>query len=275
MTPSDIPAGLALCRAAGWNQRSAEWELFLAASPGRCSVALASDRRVVGTVTTLSFQDHFGWVGMLLVDPSSRKKGIGTLLLKESLQVLSHQQTVKLDATPEGREVYRKLDFVDEYPLIRLLAKNVRGTRNKPSNVTMIGPEDIDRVNELDQNVFGADRKIMLDWIWQQAPSLAFMAYEGEQIHGYCFGRPGYNFTHIGPVVSSSATGALALVHAALSFCQGDVILDVPLHSTVWLDGLAALGFTEQRRLIRMYRGTNLWPGLPGHRFAIMGPEYG
>jgi hypothetical protein len=51
--------------------------------------------------------------------------------------------------------------------------------------------------------------------------------------------------------------------------------LDVPLHSTVWLDGLAALGFTEQRRLIRMYRGTNLWPGLPGQQFAIMGPEYG
>ena len=29
MTPDDIPAGLNLCRLAGWNQLARDWELFL------------------------------------------------------------------------------------------------------------------------------------------------------------------------------------------------------------------------------------------------------
>ena len=33
MESADIPAGLSLCRAAGWNQLSRDWELFLRLSP--------------------------------------------------------------------------------------------------------------------------------------------------------------------------------------------------------------------------------------------------
>ena len=123
MNSTDIPAGLALCRAAGWNQLARDWELFLHLSTDGCLVATNGDK-VVGTVTTIRYQHFFSWIGMVLVDPACRRQGIGMQLLKEALHVLHKEQTIKLDATPAGREVYLKSGFIDEYPLSRMVSIN-------------------------------------------------------------------------------------------------------------------------------------------------------
>src|SRR6478672_1599886 len=121
MTPGDIDAGLSLCRSAGWNQIENDWKLFLALSPDGACVAVDEHGKVVGTVTTISYDNRFSWIGMVLVDPEKKRQGIGTHLLREALHVLEHIDTVKLDATPAGREVYLKLGFVDEYMLSRMV----------------------------------------------------------------------------------------------------------------------------------------------------------
>jgi ribosomal protein S18 acetylase RimI-like enzyme len=127
MDRDDIDAGLSLCRANGWNQRRRDWELFLQRSPDDCRV-VTREGKVVGTVTTLRYQHFFSWIGMLLVDPAFHRQGIGTQLLREALEILQKEETVKLDATPAGREVYLKLNFADEYPLSRMSAIPVAGS---------------------------------------------------------------------------------------------------------------------------------------------------
>jgi ribosomal protein S18 acetylase RimI-like enzyme len=117
---SDISAGLALCRKSGWNQLSRDWEYFLKYSPNDCLVARSNDE-VVGTVACLRFQRAFSWISMVLVDPAIRGRGIGTFLLEQALRLLEQEETIKLDATPEGRKVYVKFDFRDEYPLTRMI----------------------------------------------------------------------------------------------------------------------------------------------------------
>jgi len=93
---------------------------------------------------------------------------------------------------------------------------------------------------------------------------------------GYCFGRQGYNFVHVGPVVAQDFNIATKLVSAALQNCiDKAVILDTILHSSAWLSWLSSLGFIEQRPFIRMFRGSNGWPGVPEKQFAILGPEFG
>src|SRR5258706_1653849 len=114
MEPGDIPMALSLCRAYGWNQLARDWELFLQLSPGACRAGVDENGKVVGTVTALRYEGHFSWIGMVLVDPGRRRQGIGGQLLKESLDILKDERVVKLDATPEGRELYLKLNFVDE-----------------------------------------------------------------------------------------------------------------------------------------------------------------
>ena len=89
MNREDIAAGLSLCRAAGWNQCLNDWNIFLELSPEGCRVAVVDGVKIVGTVTTVRYQDHFSWIGMALVDPDWRRMGIGMELRLEYLSILT------------------------------------------------------------------------------------------------------------------------------------------------------------------------------------------
>ncbi|MBK5279455.1 MAG: hypothetical protein JJE09_11400 [Bacteroidia bacterium] len=198
-------------------------------------------------------------------------------LLREALRILEHEETVKLDATPEGRTVYLKLNFVDEYSLGRMKMKATnRDYKPKTSTVRAIRKDDVSKVVEFDTEIFGADRLPLLEWMLKGAPGLAFLSEHKNEIQGYCLGRPGHDYIHIGPVIAKSIIDAKDLVFAALSKCNGtDVILDIPSTNQPWADWLTSIGFVEQRTFYRMYRGSNSSPGLPQKQFAIMGPEFG
>ncbi|MGH9754751.1 MAG: GNAT family N-acetyltransferase [Blastocatellia bacterium] len=94
MTPADIAAGLALTRAARWNQTERDWEMFLRLSPEGCRVAVM-DERVVGTVATARYEDRFAWIGMVLVDPAERGHGIGSRLMAEALDLLKDMPSIR------------------------------------------------------------------------------------------------------------------------------------------------------------------------------------
>jgi ribosomal protein S18 acetylase RimI-like enzyme len=274
MTTNDIPAGLSLCRAAGWNQTEADWELFLKISPGACIVGVDENEKVIGTVTTVRYHHYFSWIGMVLVDPGKKRQGIGTALLQHALEILRKESTVKLDATAAGREVYLKLQFEEEYGLTRMLANRVF-VDPVSSNARPVEENDFDSVFHFDKNVFGADRKELLRHLWRRKPELAFVIETGGNISGYCFGRNGYHYTQIGPVVAERPEDAQQLVATALKNCSDrPVIVDIP-HYPDWLAWLFSIGFTEQRAFTRMYLGANDAPGIPQRQFAILGPEFG
>ena len=274
MKPDDIAEGLKLCRKAKWNQVEADWQIFLQQSPEACLVATFQDQ-IVGTVTTIRYGHSFSWIGMVLVDPDFRRQGIGQELLQKALQLLHSEETVKLDATPQGREVYVKLNFVDEYPLSRMnliVGEDIFSN----SSARAIQKEDLPLLSEFDSKIFGANRSALLNWMWENAPELAFLFEEGNEIKGYVMGRYGHDFIHIGPVIAQNFSIAKELVIAALSKSAGrPVILDVLHVEPEWIVWLKEIGFTEQRNFIRMFRGTNRFSGVPENQFAIIGPEFG
>jgi|JI6StandDraft_1071083.scaffolds.fasta_scaffold14152_2 ribosomal protein S18 acetylase RimI-like enzyme len=274
MKPDDIPEGLKLCRKAKWNQLEADWQVFLQHSPEACMVATFQDQ-IVGTVTTIRYQNSFSWIGMVLVDPDFRRQGIGQELLQKALQLLQSEETVKLDATPQGREVYLKLNFVDEYQLTRM---NLIAAKDPfyPTTARAMQKEDLPLLIKFDSKIFGADRSSLLQWMWEQAPEFAFLIEDENEIKGYSIGRHGHDFVHIGPVIAQNLSIAKDLVIAALNKCAGrPVILDVLNVEPEWTAWLKEIGFTEQRNFIRMFRGTNRFKGVPENQFAIIGPEFG
>ena len=276
MVEGDIPAGLSLCRTAGWNQTKEDWKLFLHLSPEGCCVAVDDDGEVRGTVATVRYKDHFSWIGMVLVDPAMQRQGIGIQLLRESLQILSEEDTVKLDATPAGRHIYIQLDFVDEYALSRMEIERVSGQDLDASGARPIKNQDMPRLLEFDRRVFGADRAAVIDSVRTRASWLSFISEDSSGIHGYCFGRYGHSFTHIGPVIARDVASARRVCSAAL-INSGDrpVVIDALPRNAEWMEWLNSIGFKEQRPFIRMYRGSNAFPGTPDKQFAILGPEFG
>lgn len=276
MRPEDIPAGLSLCRSAGWNQLERDWQLFLKMNPQGCRVGVDESGRVAGTVTTVPYQHYFTWIGMVLVHPEMQRKGIGSQLLIEALKLADDAETVKLDATPAGREVYLKLNFIDEYSLSRMHIGEYLINNLPRSDARQVQVSDLSGILKLDREVFGADRQAFLESNWKGASQYAFLVEKQNEIKGYCFGRPGYNFNHIGPIIADGVTTAMQLLTAALGHGDGKpTIIDILDHSNEWKKFVSSLGFVVSRPLIRMYRGPNSFPGLPEKQFAILGPEFG
>lgn len=276
MTREDIPSGLLLCRHAGWNQLSRDWDTFLQMNPGGCRVAVDENDNIAGTFTTVPYQDRFSWIGMVLVHPEYRRKGIGTLLLKEALSLLSDHVTIKLDATPQGRDVYLKLNFVDEYGIVRMRRPADSVEYGATTVARPMVEEDFSGILKLDRAVFGADRKFILERSFEGAPQYAFVTEKHGEITGFCMGRPGYDSDHIGPVIARESDDAIHLFSGALAQRGGrPLIVDALQHTPEWLDFLSKSGFVPLRPLIRMFRGSNLYPGVSENQFSILGPEFG
>jgi len=272
MTQFDIPAGMRLKEIAYWNQSEADWELFLAANPEGCFVNEV-DGRVAGTVATIVYEDRFAWIGMVLVDPEFRKHGIGTALLQKAIQHLDSRDIpcVRLDATPQGRPVYEKLGFVDEYEIERW-----RLTRQAGHAKSVVSAPNLERALLLDREVFGADRSGLLRSMAESAPEFVQVLIGHAGVTGYSLGRRGSHSDSLGPWVARDEGATEQMLDTFLARSGRETIVIDCLKSNPWARGaLQARGFEFERPLTRMRRGANIHKGRPELVCGILGPEFG
>jgi len=280
MTKADIPAGIRLKEIAGWNQTAADWERFLEASPEGCFVA-EHDGRVCGTATTISFENRVAWIGMVLVEPDYRSQGIGTKLLARAIEYLNDLQVtaIKLDATPQGKPLYEKLQFVAEYEIARWTLRRSASEMAKRSGFGSREPlsrELLESIIEADKESFGADRSFLLKSLHRDAPEFTTGIWNAGAIEGYALGRRGSFADHLGPWMARNIAAACSLLETFLARCPREVVVvDILKANTVASEVLMSLGFNYSRGLTRMYRGRNAHPGRPELLCAILGPEFG
>lgn len=260
MTEADEPAGLRLVEAAGWNQTARDWRVFLERNAEGSCVAERGGA-VVGTAATLDY-GPFAWISMVLVDPELRGGGIGTKLFEWTLDRLRGCACARLDATPLGEPVYRKLGFVEEYGLERW--ERAAGEAPEVGGVWPLA--EVEEVAALDAEVFGVDRRWLLEWLREGAPALAWRSETG-----FLLGREGRRFTQLGPLVCADDAEARRLIAAGLRATGRTVVMDVPTGKAALVE---AMGFRRQRTLLRMRRG-GAAPELDGRMVAIAGPELG
>jgi hypothetical protein len=99
---------------------------------------------------------------------------------------------------------------------------------------------------------------------------------KNNEIQGYCFGRSGDRFNHLGPIVADTTEVASDLLSSAATLASNRPLIVDVLHTDAhWMRWLTSLGFEVQRPLYRMFRGTNAFHGIPEKQFAILGPEFG
>ena len=277
MTDDDIDFGIRLKAAAGWNQLPADWQRLIRLEPEGCFV-LESDGVPVGTVTTTLYEKRLAWIGMVLVSPEERRKGYGTELLKAAMDYCEAErvEVIKLDATPLGKKLYDTLGYVDEYRLKRMQGL---ASRQISESVRRMRPVDLWEVVQLDIGFFGVSRQGLLERLFEENPSLSFVANKSgsSEIVGYLFARPGQMAFQIGPWIAKEPSAAEELFKAALNALAGqslflDVLQQVNPHAEAMV---AKYGFTTQREFIRMFYGKNLFPGKPAEIYAICGVEKG
>jgi len=274
MTSPDIAAGMRLKDIAGWNQTSTDWERFLRASPEGCFVAEA-DGKVVGTATTMVYEGRLAWIGMVLVDPDYRGRGIGTELLEKTIDHLDAHRipTMKLDATPQGKPIYARLGFAAEYDIERWELRRAAEAATAPAASALAGLEEILRV---DREIFGADRGDLLRSLDREAPEFTLMTSSPGHLTGYALGRRGSRADHLGPWMARDEASARDLLDRFLR-CSGreTVFVDCLKENPCTRQLVRSRGFEFSRPLTRMCRGPNTHPGQPELLCAALGPEFG
>ncbi|HTY24937.1 MAG TPA: GNAT family N-acetyltransferase [Desulfomonilaceae bacterium] len=272
MTTKDIPDAMRLKDIAGWNQTAEDWKRFLSADSEGCFVA-EYDGRVVGTSATIVYEDRFAWIGMLIVDPLHRGKGLGTALLERAIQYLDSRRIpcMKLDATPQGKPLYEKLGFQSEYTVERWMLK-----RHREKKTVRKAPVKILDILQLDREIFGADRSKLLLSLTEEAPHFTLADGKEVDVAGYAFGRQGSLADHLGPWIARNKDVAATLLDEFLRLSQRDLVFVDCMTRNPWAAPLVkAHGFEFRRPLTRMFRGTNEYAGRPDLVLAIMGPEFG
>jgi GNAT superfamily N-acetyltransferase len=288
MTAADISAGLRLCRASKWNQIEGDWRHFLTAAP-HGALAAVENNQVIGTVATLPY-GPFAWISMVLVDPASRRRGVGTELLERGLALIADPVVARLDATPAGEPLYRKLGFAGEYMLTRWfldgtgvderhrVAPRHRVTSGLSPELTVrsLAAADWPMIRSIDAGAFGASRVALLTRLASEAPEYGWIAEREGRVRGYLFGRHGQVREHLGPLVADAVETAADLLDACLdAHAERAVFLDAPDDQHAWRAILVDRGFAAERSFLRMHRGPLTTPGDPSIVYAITGPEFG
>jgi ribosomal protein S18 acetylase RimI-like enzyme len=276
LTREDLPFADSVRALASWNQTIADWERFLAAEPGGCFLAEWNGARA-GTATTIVYGPALAWIGMVLVHPDHRRRGIGRALLEHCIEHLRKRgvRCLKLDATPAGKKVYDALSFKDEWTLTRWEHAVAHWPNAKtPSGITAC--RDFGAVEMLDAAAFGISRRRILGPLMEQSRCAAVYETEARKVAGYGLLRDGSSALYLGPVVAASADAGASLVNTLLSRAgERKIYWDIPDQNVAAVALARELGFAPQRTLTRMYLGENAAPGNPLHQFAIAGPEVG
>jgi len=280
MTEADLEFADTVRAAAGWNQTADDWRRFLATEPGGCFVAEWDGTRA-GTATTTVYGVELAWIGMVLVHPEYRRRGIGRALLEGCLEALRARgvRCIKLDATPLGKRVYDGLGFRDEWTLRRWNHPDVR----LPAQQTALADapwvsslEEAQQIGALDEAAFGVSRLGLLRALANSGSRARVLRLESGQVAGFGLSRPGARARYLGPVVAESPQAGLRLVEALLGEGDGQgVYWDIPDPNLAAVEWAQGHGFSVQRPLIRMYWGENRAPGDPRRQFALAGPEVG
>lgn len=281
----DTAFGMTLKDLAGWNQLPLDWERFREFEPEGCFL-LRCEGRPAGTVTTIAYEKLFGWVGMVLVHPDMRRRGLGTALLMAGIGYLEKQgvAAVKLDATPMGKQLYDTIGFVDEYRLERWQGYGRVGadipwptpSAAEGDALRELTLGDLETLKAFDRPIFGADRERVLRRLLGEPTIRVAAQFAGDELMGYAAIRPGQNAMYLGPWIALNGETAERLWQWGLAMAgEAPLFVDVLLPCPWALDLVKQSGFEQQRYLIRMYRGSNVSPGQPQFQCGIFGPEMG
>ncbi len=282
LSPAELDDVAALVSEARWNQVAADWRIFI--ELGRVYAAHTRAGRIVATTATLPYDGRFAWISMVLVAGPYRRRGLATLLMRRAVDELSAARLIPvLDATPDGRAVYRALGFEDCWGLHRLRRNGqtdppgaVECFSTRP-NVTIRAIQDDDwpALRAFDAAAFGAQRGAVLAGLRGRLPAAELIAQSGNRVVGFCLGRDGRIAAHIGPLVAEDDAIARAILARAIASIETPLLIDLADAKTEVRTFLEHRGFAPVRPFTRMLHGRSTRFDDPARTFAVVGAEFG
>ncbi|NNE91686.1 MAG: GNAT family N-acetyltransferase [Verrucomicrobiales bacterium] len=255
---------------AGWNQTLTDWRRFLSYESEGCFLA-EWDGNPAATITTTRYPGGLAWIGMMLVHPDFRRRGIATALMEHAIQFLREigATCIKLDATPEGEPVYERLGFQAEPGFT--LARWVMEKSSVEESIEAIGGGEKFVTPEFDRLHFGDDRS---DWLAAVAADARDVIVNRNRAFGML--RAGSRADYLGPVSAISEESGVEMTRRFLDTrLRRTTFWDVPDANETVVELAKEFGFEKVRILTRMWTGEKLIPSDPQLHFGLVDPACG
>lgn len=257
--PDEMALVIEMAAREGWNPGLHDGAAFYAADPEGFLLA-ESAGRVIGCISAVAYGADFGFIGLFIVAPDWRGRGVGSLLWDAGMARLAGR-VVGLDGVPAQQDYYRRKGFA-------LAWQNARFAGRAPSSVPAPDVRMDERIVALaaldfaalcadDRSVFPAPREAF--WrAWIAMPGSVGLAWvEQGRLAGWGVLRPCREGCKIGPLLADRPDIAAALYDALSqrAGAGGAVFLDVALPNAQALELARTRGLQQVFDTARMYRG--------------------
>lgn len=231
-TTGDLAELAVLRLAQGWHANRPLLEALLDWEQARIFVLReqtldGASNEIIATTVAIACGD-IGIIGNVIVRANHQRRGLGRLLMEQTLAWLGERgvRSVLLDATIEGRPLYRRLGFVERaisWFADGTLAQLRRTVLTDRADDLLTSPRpaaDVTRLAALDAAAFGGDRLGLLARMLRQPGASLYITDDvAGQPLGYALVRPVERANvgvQIGPWVARSERAAAALLRAAI-----------------------------------------------------------
>lgn len=264
LSREELDTAIQWAKAEGWNPGLADGDAFWAADPKGFWGMWEGDV-LIGTASTVVYEGRLGFVGLFIVRPEWRNKGLGTQFWNHFIGQLKERigpgGGAALDGVFDMQPYYAKSGFQFTHRNLRMQGVG----QEAPVAEAIAGAETVDFAALLhyDQRHFGAPRPEFLQrWIYPPGKGRALVWKQGEQIRGFGAIRPCHHGFKIGPLFADTPEIAEALFLALNRQAVGEpIFLDVPECNEAAMALSARYNMTSQFGCARMVMGH--FPQLP------------
>ena len=233
---ADLEALAELRTAQGWQRADTLLRAVVAWDRGRIFLiregslnAAAEDKRSPVATTSAIAAGPVGVIGNVITRADYRRRGLGRAVMEEALVWLreSGVRSVWLDATEDGRPLYRKLGFVDTecswfgYAPLATFDQQTLAMAAGTRRAALADDQALARLAELDTSAFGGDRTDFLALLLAQPGRWLYLAEDTTgSPTGYALVRQlesPYAGIRVGPWIARDRATAASLLVAALA----------------------------------------------------------
>jgi GNAT superfamily N-acetyltransferase len=252
MAADEVSKIMDWARKEGWNPGIHDTEIFAQTDPAGLFCA-ETGGEMIGGISAVAYDDHYGFVGLFIVRPDLRGHRVGLDLAQRALDHLG-DRIIGIDGVLAKERQYAKFfGFVPG-------GRNVRYEGRPVGRVTpdLIDARDVpfSDLSAYDRRHFPAPRDRFLKMWIHQPGATALADTRGGTLRGYGVIRPCVVGAKLGPLFADSPAVAEDLL---LALCAkvptGPVYLDTPGDNPLAVELALKFGMHEVFATTRMYRG--------------------
>lgn len=273
MKVEDLPTAHKLSLSVLWPHRLDDWKFIKDLGEG---IVAEDESGVIGTTMCWLHGPNYASLGMTIVAPEHRGKGIATELIARNLKEIG-ERTILAHTTASGAGFLERVGFV-QYGFVHQHQGSVFRAPFVPlgagERIRPISSRDEGVLGELSKRAVGMPRTVVVKHLMSVADVVGIDRY-GELIGYAALRKFGHGYV-IGPVVAPDAARAKALIaHWAGTHAGSFVRVDVPGSSGLspWL---TEIGLVQVEEAVHaMVRGEPPRPDPTITRFGLLSQSLG